>query len=167
VVAIRNGVDPGSDGDDDTALTRAARFRAEVENLRREAARQVRIAHRRAQFWAYIDVALGFPAALLAGVSGAAGLATAEARVPAAVLALLAAGLAAGAGFLRSEVRTAANKRARHAWAAVEAEARVVLARDEYDDNDLGPDAVQDALRSLFACRQAALMAYEGDDTAA
>jgi hypothetical protein len=123
----------------------------------------MRIAHIRSQLWAYTDVTLGFPAALLAGVSGAAGLATAEARVPAAVLALVAAGLSAGAGFLRSDARKVANKRARYAWAAVEAEARIALARYEHDD-DIAPDVIQEVLRSLFACRQTALMAYEGDD---
>ncbi|MFI8930196.1 hypothetical protein ACIG3E_21235 [Streptomyces sp. NPDC053474] len=91
--------------------------------LRDEATLRVRRADRRALWWAVVDVVLGFPAALLAGVSGAAGLATADARVPAAFLALLSAGLAAGAGFLRSDTRCVANKRARRAWAAVQDEA--------------------------------------------
>lgn len=163
MVATQNGI--GSDGDTaDGAQSPAVRFRAEVEALRREAARQVRTAHRRVQLWAYVDVALGFPAALLAGVSGAAGLAAEEARVPAAVLALLAAGFASGAGFLRSHVRMLANRRARHAWAAVEAEARVLLARGPHA-GELDLDEAQQLLRSLFASRQAALVAYEGDGT--
>lgn len=161
MVASRNGIGPNGD-DGDPSPTQAARFRAEVETLRWEAARRVRIAHRRVQLWAYIDVALGFPAALLAGVSGAAGLATEDARVAAAVLALLAAGFASGAGFLRSDVRMVANKRARHAWAAMESEARILLARASHD-GELDPDVAQEELRSLFACRQTALAAYEGD----
>ncbi|WP_246530709.1 hypothetical protein [Streptomyces bathyalis] len=160
MVASRNGMDTDDDGD--RSLTLAARFRTEVETLRWEAAGRVRIAHRRVQLWAYIDVALGFPAALLAGVSGAAGLATENARVPAAVLALLAAGFASGAGFLRSSVRIAANKRARHAWAAMESEARILLTR-QAQDGEFDSDAAEAALRSLFACRQAALAAYEAD----
>lgn len=126
----------------------------EAERLRDEARKGVRTADRRARVWAVIDVVLGFPAALLAAVSGAAGLATADARVPAALLALVSAGLSAGAGFLRSETRRVAHKRARTAWAALEGEAVVVLADGRLD---------QEVLRHLFGLRQAALEAYEGD----
>ncbi|AXK36630.1 hypothetical protein DVA86_32730 [Streptomyces armeniacus] len=131
------------------------RLRAEAERLREEAARQLNTADRRAHFWAVVDICLGFPAALLAAVSGTAALATADARVPAAVLALLSAGFSAGAGFLRSDRRRVANKRARQAWAAVEAEASTVLAREHVDC---------DALRALFDARQTALAAYEGGE---
>ncbi|WP_149184088.1 hypothetical protein [Streptomyces sp. TRM49041] len=130
-------------------------LRAEVERLRDEAARQKNLAHRRADFWAKVDIGLGFPAAMLAGVSGAAGLASADARVPAALVALAAAGLAAGAAFLRSDSRRRANKRARQAWAAVEARASVTLLQERVAPDDLG---------ELFEGRQAALVAYEGDE---
>ncbi|MEV0438340.1 hypothetical protein AB0I84_13295 [Streptomyces spectabilis] len=130
-------------------------LRAEAVRLRDEATLRVRLADRRALWWAVVDVVLGFPAALLAGISGAAGLATADARVPAAFLALFSAGLAAGAGFLRSDTRRVANKRARKAWAAVQDEAAIALAHDRVDD---------DAMRVLCEKRQAALSAYEGDD---
>lgn len=106
----------------------AAELRSELQKLCDEAAKRGRNADHRVSFWAITDVALGFPAALLAGASGAAGLATADARVPAALLALVAAGLSAGAGFLRSDVRRENNKRSRRNWAAVEAEARIALA---------------------------------------
>ncbi|NUK00935.1 hypothetical protein HRW23_11345 [Streptomyces lunaelactis] len=129
------------------------RLRAEAERLRNEATQQLNLADRRAHFWVIVDISLGFPAALLAGISGAAALATADARVPAALLALLSAGFSAGAGFLRSDSRRIANKRARQAWAAVEAEASTVLTQED-------PDC--DALRALFSTRQAALAAYEG-----
>lgn len=129
--------------------------RAEIESLRAEATRQKNIAHRRAEFWAKVDIILGFPAALLAGVSGAAGLASADARVPAALVALTAAGLAAGAAFLRSDNRRVANKRARKAWAAVEARASVKLTQRRLAPEDLG---------ELFESRQAALEAYEGEE---
>jgi hypothetical protein len=143
----------------DDSLSGSGAMRAEVERLRREAERQLGRAERRAQFWAYADVALGFPAALLAGVSGAAGLATADARVPAALLALVSAGLSAGAGFLRSDVRRIANKRSRQAWATVEAEACLVLARVPY----LSREELQQELRILFESRRVAMAAYEGE----
>ncbi|MGY5126426.1 hypothetical protein [Streptomyces nigrescens] len=132
------------------------RLRAELERLRDEAIRQKDLAHRRADFWVKVDIALGFPAALLAGVSGAAGLASADARIPAALMALIAAGCAAGAGFLRGDSRRVANKRARQAWASVEAAARMKLATDRVVPEDLG---------EVLESRQVALAAYEGEDS--
>lgn len=131
------------------------RLRTEVERLRDEATRQKKLAHRRAEFWARADIALGFPAALLAAVSGAAALASADARVPAALGTLASAGFAAGAAFLRSERRRLANKWSRQAWAAMEAKATVLLAREWIGAVDLA---------ELFELRQAALAAYEGDE---
>ncbi|MEU2431291.1 hypothetical protein ABZ611_17560 [Streptomyces sp. NPDC007861] len=131
------------------------RLRTEIERLREEAVRQKALAHRRAEFWAKTDVALGFPAALLAGTAGAAGLATADARIPAALLALASAGFAAGAGFLRSATRCRANKRARRAWADVEGRAAVKLTLHHPTPEDLG---------ELLELRQAALDSYDGED---
>ncbi|MFE7112700.1 hypothetical protein ACFU98_37850 [Streptomyces sp. NPDC057575] len=133
----------------------AHRLRAEIEQLRDEAACQRKLAYRRAEFWAKADIALGFPAALLAGSAGAAGLASADVRVPAALAALASAGFAAGAGFLRSDARRRANKRARHAWASVEARAMVALTQEHVTHEDLG---------GLLECRQAALAAYDGEE---
>ncbi|WP_328378371.1 hypothetical protein OHB13_23340 [Streptomyces sp. NBC_00440] len=133
----------------------ACRLLAESERLRNEAHRKTTLADRRAAFWAVADIVLGFPAALLAAVSGAAGLTTPDARTPAALLALASAGLSAGAGFLRSDTRRIGHKRARKAWAALEGEATVALTREHLD---------QESLRRLFEMRQAALAAYEGDD---
>lgn len=130
---------------------------SEIQQIREEAIRQVRRADRRAHAWVVVDIALGLPAALLAAVSGAAGLATADARVPAAILALVSAGLSAGAGFLRSDHRRVANKQSRQAWAAVESEALLVLIRIA----DLDRDTLDRALRSLFDKRHVAMAAYE------
>ncbi|MBT2367092.1 hypothetical protein J7E88_17710 [Streptomyces sp. ISL-10] len=133
----------------------ARRLRGEIMRLRDEATRQKELAHRRAEFWTKTDIALGFPAALLAGTAGAAGLATADARIPAALLALASAGFAAGAGFLRSDTRRRANKRARHAWAATEGRATVKLAQEHLTPQDLV---------ELLDFRQAALSAYDSED---
>ncbi|WP_026171905.1 MULTISPECIES: hypothetical protein [unclassified Streptomyces] len=134
----------------------AQRLRAEIARMRDEATRQRKLAHRRAEFWARTDIALGFPAALLAGTAGAAGLASADVRVAAALAALAFAGFAAGASFLRSDARRRANKRARHAWASVEARAMVALVREHVSHENLD---------DLLECRQAALAAYDGEDT--
>ncbi|MCX4734356.1 hypothetical protein [Streptomyces sp. NBC_01363] len=129
------------------------RLRVETEHLLEEARREVRNADRRVGFWTVVDIGLGFPTAVLAGVSGAAGLASADARVPAALLALVSAGLAAGSGFLRSDVKCAANRRSRRAWGEVEAKARLLLAQEPELDRVDG----QEALRAIFQARQAAL----------
>ncbi|TXS39289.1 hypothetical protein EAO72_20290 [Streptomyces sp. or43] len=123
--------------------------------MRDEATRQRNLAHRRADFWAKADIALGFPAALLAGTAGAAGLASADVRIPAALAALASAGFAAGAGFLHSDTRRRANKRARHAWASVEAGAMVALNQELVSSEDLS---------DLLELRQAALAAYDGEE---
>ncbi|HET6357817.1 hypothetical protein [Streptomyces sp.] len=130
------------------------RLRAEIGRLRDEATRQRELAQRRAEFWTKAHIALGFPGALLAAISGAAGLATADARVPAALIALASAGFAAGSGFLRSDARRIANKRARWAWADLEGRAGLKLAHEQLTPDDL---------RELLECRQAALAAYEGE----
>lgn len=127
--------------------------RAEVERVLAEAERRERAAHQRVRFWSVTDIALGFPAAVLAGLSGAAGLASPDARVPAALMALVSAGFSAGAGFLRSDVRRAANRRSRLAWAEVEAGARLLLAQETLLDRE----AVQEALRNLFDSRTRAI----------
>lgn len=131
------------------------RLRAEIERLRDEATHQKKLADRRAERWNKANILLGFPAALLAGTAGAAGLASADARVPAALLALASAGFAAGAGFLRGDTRCRANKRARQAWAAVEGRAAVKLAGDRLTPGDLA---------ELLDHRQAALSAYDAED---
>ncbi|MGW0772367.1 hypothetical protein ACWD01_01650 [Streptomyces sp. NPDC002835] len=133
----------------------ARRLRTEIERIRDEATRQKVLADRRAERWNKANILLGFPAALLAGTAGAAGLASADARIPAALLALASAGFAAGAGFLRGDVRCRANKRARHAWAAVEGRATLKLTHERLTPEDLG---------ELLDCRQAALSAYDAED---
>lgn len=136
-----------------------AALRAEVEQLRVDAGRQARLADRRAYRWSVVDLVVGFPAALLAAVSGVTGLVAQDARVPAALFALVAAGFSAASGFLRSDKRRVANKRARRAWAAVQDEALLVMARM----GRLDEEALRRELRALFVARGIALSAYEDD----
>ncbi len=128
-------------------------LRAEAERLLVEAEWRVRRAHRYVYFWSIIDITLGFPAAVLAAMSGAVGLASAQARVPAALLALVAAGFSAGAGFLRSDVRRTAHRRSRRAWAEVEANARLLLLQEPSLPDG---DSAHRALQALFDSRTAA-----------
>jgi hypothetical protein len=77
------------------------------------------------KFWQVIDVVLGLLAATLAAVAGAAGLASTAGRVPAAILALCAAGLAAANQFLGSAERFEKNRTRRNAWEVLEWDARM------------------------------------------
>jgi hypothetical protein len=78
-----------------------------------------------ARFWQVADIVLGLAATVLAAIAGAAGLATTAGRVPAAILALTAAGLAAANQFLHSGERYVRNRRHSSAWQALERDARL------------------------------------------
>ncbi|MFE6286218.1 hypothetical protein [Streptomyces sp. NPDC057877] len=140
------GAARGSPGD-----ARTLALRAEVERLITEAQIGARRAQRRAKLWHAAYLSLGFPAAVLAGISGAAGLASAGARVPAAILALLSAGFSAGSTFLRADARHMTNLRRRYAWQNLETRARLVLAYDAYE----GPEHLHAALVGLHELRTA------------
>jgi hypothetical protein len=141
---IRATGDPGSE---DLQLLH---LRKEVERLIAEAAAGARRAARRSRMWNGVFLTLGFPAAVLAGVSGATGLASVDARIPAAFLALTSAAVAAGGAFLRSDERQMTNLRRRYAWQELEMEARLVLAREAH----MGTEELHAALRRLLDQRR-------------
>ena len=107
-------------------------LRVEISNVVTEAARQARSAKRWAAFWNSAYIALGLPGAVLAALSAAVGLSSQSARIPAAVLALIAASLTAAAGFLRSDARALSNRQRSSAWLALEADARWIAALEGY-----------------------------------
>ncbi|MGC0341112.1 hypothetical protein [Streptomyces sp. SLBN-8D4] len=99
----------------------------QVADLQAECAEQARKNRFRRRFWRFAHAALGLPAAVLAGISGATGLSSADARIPAAVLALVSAGLSAAIAFLKPEVHQQAAHARRRAYLALEVEARFAL----------------------------------------
>jgi hypothetical protein len=101
----------------------------ELQELIRNAKDRGSTAQHWARFWQVVDIFFGLAAAVLAAIAGAAGLATAAGRVPAAILALSAAGLAAANQFLSSGERYERNRRRRNAWQALELDARVEQAK--------------------------------------
>ncbi|MEU8718377.1 hypothetical protein [Streptomyces sp. NPDC048663] len=101
----------------------------QVADLRTECEGQARKNRFRRQFWRLTHAALGLPAAVLAGISGATGLSSADARIPAAVLALVSAGLSAAIAFLKLEVHQRAAHARRRAYLALGVEARFALTR--------------------------------------
>ncbi|MFB6992048.1 MULTISPECIES: hypothetical protein [unclassified Streptomyces] len=138
-------------GDRVGEMTQMRRLADEVGKIADEARTGAGRAQRRGKLWNATHLVLGFPAAVLAAISGAAGLASPGARVPAAVLALLAAGFSAGAAFLRAEARQLANLRRRYAWQEVEVRANLALAREAY----MSEDDLYHALSQLLELRRA------------
>ncbi|MFF0446631.1 hypothetical protein ACFYT4_09495 [Streptomyces sp. NPDC004609] len=141
--------DPAAPGDH--ADARLLHLRTEVGLVVEEARIGARRAQRRSKLWNATYICLGFPAAVLAGISGAAGLAAPGARVPAAVLALLSAGFSAGSTFFRADARQVANLRRRYAWQHLETQARLVLAHQAYE----GVEQLHAALVTLLDIRAA------------
>jgi hypothetical protein len=68
------------------------------------------------KWWRRTYYILGLPAAVLAGISGASGLASADNRISAAIIALVSAGLSAAATFLDSDQRAATSNAMSGAW---------------------------------------------------
>ncbi|MFD7206187.1 hypothetical protein [Streptomyces sp. NPDC059893] len=136
-------------------------LRGEVEAIITEAKRGARRAHRRSKLWNATFLALGFPAAVLAGLSGATGLASPDSRIPAALLALSSAGVSAGAAFLRSSERELTNLRRRYAWQELEVQARLVLAREAYMSEEHLYSALSQLLQKRRAVPSSALVMSE------
>lgn len=123
----------------------------EVERITEECVVAARRARRRGKFWNVTHLLFGLPAAVLAAIAGAAGLASAGGRIPAAILALCAASMSAALGFVRPEARQVSNLQRRYAWQDLERRARLVLAREAY----MGPDDLYKALSRLLDLRNA------------
>lgn len=77
--------------------------------------------------WGSAYYLFGLPAAVLATISGAAGLASTAGRVPAAIIALVAAGLATAATFLNSSENKQQNSRLSAAWQELADDVRLIV----------------------------------------
>lgn len=108
--------------------------RNEIARIVEEAARQARSARRWSAIWSGAFMTLGLPSTILAALAGSTGLASADLRVSAAILALISAGLTAASGFLRSDQKALDAKRRESAWLVLEAEARLVAGLEGYGD---------------------------------
>lgn len=80
---------------------------------------------RTSRWWGRAYYLLGLPAAVLAAVAGATGLISAAGRVPAAIIALVAAGLTAAATFLKSDENQKNNIVMSAAWSELADDARL------------------------------------------
>lgn len=77
--------------------------------------------------WGSAYYLLGLPAAVLATIAGAAGLASTAGRVPAAIIALIAAGLATAATFLNSNENKQQNGKLSAAWQELADDVRLTV----------------------------------------
>jgi len=112
--------------------------------------------------WASAYYLLGLPAAVLATIAGAAGLASTAGRIPAAIIALIAAGLATAATFLNSNENKQRNNKLSAAWQELADDVRLAVVqnaedartkdRDFYDSHPL----IRDVIR--FNKRKSALL---------
>lgn len=102
---------------------------AELDKLIEDAGGRARSMRFYVRLWQVVDIIFGLLAATLAAVAGAAGLASTAGRVPAAILALCAAGFVAANQFLGSNSRFEGNRRRRNAWEVLEWDARAERAK--------------------------------------
>lgn len=77
--------------------------------------------------WGRAYYMLGLPAAVLATIAGAAGLASTAGRIPVAIVALAAAGLATAATFLNSNENKQHNSKLSAAWQELADDVRLVV----------------------------------------
>jgi len=82
---------------------------------------------RGSRWWGRAYYLLGLPAAVLAAIAGATGLISTAGRVPAAIIALVAAGLSAAATFLNSEQNRKKDDELSAGWQSLADDARVSL----------------------------------------
>jgi hypothetical protein len=121
---------------DESSDPQVRHLRLEISGAAAEAGQQASEARRWAAFWNGAYIMLGLPSAVLAAVSAATGLSSANARVPAALLALVSASLTAASGFLRSDARAIDSRRRSSAWRVLEADARRLAALEGYQGAD-------------------------------
>ena len=103
--------------------------------------------------WQALDYILGLPAAVLATISGTTGLASTTGRVPAAVMALIAAGLTAVTSFLHSNDNHSRSRERRNAYLSLESDTRLELARA----GRLDAQALSAVLKQLYHRRDTIL----------
>ena len=89
--------------------------------------------------WGRAYYFLGLPAAVLATVAGATGLASTAGRIPAAIVALVSAALTTAATYLNSNENMRRNAKLSAAWQDLADNARFTLLRHGQDSRELEP----------------------------
>jgi hypothetical protein len=121
-----------------------------------ECMREARKYRRRGQLWSTLDVVLGVPSAVLAGLAGASALTDLFGSRATGVIALLAAGLSAALAVLKG------REHATEAWTKYEGMTRLVEQADNYvrvealvpEGKELAPALYRDFTERRTALRQ-------------
>jgi hypothetical protein len=92
----------------------------EAQRLEESVAQSGQNQFEQAKFWRGINLVLGVPAAVLAAISGGTGLAGVAGRIPAAILALIAAGFSGALTTLNAARRTTQAHAAANAYLALQ-----------------------------------------------
>jgi hypothetical protein len=102
----------------------------ELNEVLKEAEQEIPKACRQTKRWTLTHYALGIPAAVLAAMAAATGLASTAGRIPAAIIALTAAGVSAVAAFLNGTKRAQEYARSTADWESLRDLVSVCLATD-------------------------------------
>jgi hypothetical protein len=123
------------------------RLRSEIAQLTSDALGQSAKYLSWARLWQAAYLVVGLSTAVLTAVAGATGLASTAGRIPAAVMALSAAALAAAARFLGSNERYEKNRRRSIAWQVLADEARLASAGEGHPGAQTLYRTMQDLLQ--------------------
>lgn len=118
-------------------------------------------AQRASKWWGRAYYLLGLPGAVLATIAGAAALASAAGRIPAAIIALISAGFTTAATFLNSSENKQDNGKLSAAWQQLADDVRlVVIQYGNYVDRLATPSGGDFLIRNVvrFNKRKSALM---------
>ncbi|MCW2890431.1 MAG: hypothetical protein JWL58_7293 [Streptosporangiaceae bacterium] len=96
--------------------------------------------------WGSAYYFLGLPAAVLATIAGATGLASTAGRIPAAIVALVSAGLTAAATFLNSNENKQQSNRLSAAWQELADDVRLAILRHSESKPELRDTSTEDQL---------------------
>lgn len=119
-----------------------------LNSLLADARREAGSASKAASRWNRLGIVLGLPTALLAGVAGAAGLATTAGRVPAAILSLCVAALAGVGSFLNCDKRANESRRLAARWQSVVTDVCLLTA---FEGSRAPAAAIRDQIALLIA----------------
>lgn len=139
------------EGDGRTFEDRRRALRAELERLEESATYSGQGQFEQAKFWGSINLWLGVPASVLAAAAGGTALADTAGRIPAGIIALAAAALAAILTVLNSSQRMNKAAAAGNAYLEIQTAARQVRTLDLPFASDL--DAVRTELDEISARR--------------
>lgn len=102
-----------------------ASIKAELQRIEESATYSAQGQFEQAKLWRGLNLAIGAPAAALAGIAGATALASTSGRIAAGIIALVAAGLGAVAASLNAAQRIEQAQSAANRYLSLQSDARI------------------------------------------